>query len=276
MNAKPSVYATLTDTDFMMPVQVMLTSLLAHTNEREILVMCFDDVSADDRARLEAMDARIVTRPIERIPLPPGVKIPVKAWQKAFARIQAFAFDEFAQVLMLDADMLVLESLEPLFGLPTPIGCSHHYPFRGTGPGFNGGLLLLEPDRELLRYMLEDILPMPSPYPPHSWMFSEQELVAALFSAEPLAQQWRDQYGIAAVGEMQFLDYRYNAITGLREKQDESWAVTEAKVLHYTCGPKPWRPIATDNEWNRIWARWYARAFPGAEPPEHAQWMKSP
>lgn len=76
---------------------------------------------------------------------------------------------------------------------------------------------------------------------------------------------------IAPAGTMQFLDYRYNAITGLRERQASAWNVGDAKVLHYTCAPKPWRNHATDTPRNRIWANWYEQAFPNS-PPE-ATWM---
>ena len=114
---------------------------------------------------------------------------------------------------------------------------------------------------------------MPSPYPPHQWKCSEQELVAALFSNEPRAAAWREEHSVEAAGQLHLLDYRYNAITGLRHKQHPHWNVDDAKVLHYTCGPKPWRPIATDTLWNRVWAQWYRRAFPDSPPPPQAGWM---
>ncbi len=267
------VYASLTDHSYLMPVTVMLTSLLAQAPKHPIIVFCFDDVSEMDRLQLEALDPRISVQSVIPVPLPSNVQIAHPEWCLAFARIQFFGLEQYDRILALDADMVVLDDLDPLFELDPPVGCSHNYPLSPTTSGFNGGLLLLRPDRELLRYMLKEILPLASPYPPHCWSTSEQELIAALFSDEPMARQWRQLHGITPAGTMQFLDYRYNAITGLRESQDPTWNVNDAKVLHYTCGPKPWRPIATATPWNQIWAYWYERAFPDKPPPLEATWM---
>ena len=246
-------YTALTDANYVALTAVMLNSLVRSGTPHAIRVMCLEDVDDGQRGMLESIGPNVETRRVARIDPPANVRIPHRAWLTSLSRLHMFGFEEFDKLLFLDSDIIVVANIDELFSRPTLAAGAHHYPIRADRASINAGVLLFSPDRELFRRMVEEMLPLPSPLPPHDWSLSDQELMIALYSDEEPARRWREAHGIPAAGEWHQLDYRYNAIVGLNSCQIDDWDAARAKVLHYTCGPKPWTTGARESLPDRLW-----------------------
>lgn len=190
---------------------------------------------------------------VETLELPPSVSIPHRAWRVSFSRFHLLRFDEFEKLVFLDSDMIVARAIDDLFAHPSLSACALAYPPREGQVSINGGLLVLEPDPQLFGTITREYVHLPSPRAPHSWSVSDQEMLIALFSPEAYARAWREAHGVPPDRRWHLLDYRYNAVTGLGERQAHGWDAREARVLHYTCGPKPWRTGRRDTYADRLW-----------------------
>ena len=250
-------YVALTDSGYVDVTSVMLKSLVESGPSHPIRVMCLEDVTAEQKRAMEAIGPTVESWDIERIALPERVAVPYEAWRVSFSRLRMLSFEEFDKLLFLESDMIINENIDELFSQPPLSACSHHYPIRDDRPSLNSGLLLLAPDAGLFRRIMEEYIHLPSPWPPHTWTKPDQEMFIALFSLEPSAVRWRERHGIEMEHHWHPLDYRYNAIVGLKGEQIDHWDAERAKVLHYTCGAKPWRSGCRETPAERAWWRFH-------------------
>lgn len=101
-------------------------------------------------------------------------------FKSVFTKLQVLGLKEYDKVLLLDIDTLVLENMDDLFALPAPAAmargpkhCYHHgdpiegqYFFGGASytrswgqrSGINAGVMLMEPNENELRQMIEEVL----------------------------------------------------------------------------------------------------------------------
>jgi len=252
-SSQPFAYVAFTNAAYVEITSVMLVSLLETGTRHRICVLCLEDVSDEQKAGLRSLGGRIETRDIACIPLPAHVKVPHRAWKLAISRLQMFKFDEFERVVSLDSDIIVKENIDELFGQPSLSACSHHYPVREDCITLNSGVFVLRPDPTLFDLALQALHHVPSPNAPHCWRIPEQEVLTALYSPERAAERWRARNGIEMQESWHLLDYRYNAIIGLKQRQTDTWRAEDASVLHYTCGPKPWNTKQRQSFTDRIW-----------------------
>lgn len=250
-------YTTLTSGAYVNLSAVMLKSLVASATSYPIRVMCLEDVTQEQKHMLRLLGPNIETNDITRIELPSNIKIPHEAWRISFSRLHMLKFEEFDKLVFLDSDMVINANIDDLFSCPVLSACSHHYPLRDDRVSINAGLVVFSPDAELFRCIIQEYIYLPSPLPPHTWSLSDQEILIALFSTEAFAQSWRDRHGVHMDTHWHMLDYRYNAITGLNKRQIDCWNEKEAKVFHYTCGPKPWRTRNREAFADSTWWKFY-------------------
>lgn len=252
-------YTALTDAAYVGLTSVMLASLVETGTRHPIVVMCLDDVTREQRALLASSGPNVELRDIERIEPPANVGIPHPAWIVSLSRLHMLGFEEFDKMVFLDSDTIVTTNIDELFSRPSLSACSHHYPIRPDRVSLNAGVVLFSPDRRLYRRIVERIIHLPSPLAPHNWSLSDQEILIALHSTEAFARAWREEHGIRLEQRWRMLDYRYNAIVGLNRLQAADWDAARAKVLHYTCGPKPWTTESRESLTDRLWWRYFDR-----------------
>jgi len=231
----------------------MVRSLLDTGTPHPIRVMCLEDVGDAQQEALRSLGTTVETVRVGTLPLPANVVIPHRAWRVSFSRLHLLRFEEFERIIFLDSDMIVAQRIDHLFECPSLSACAHSYPIREGQVSLNGGLLVLDPDPALFEEITRRYVHLPSPLAPHSWSLSDQEMMIALHSSETYARSWRDAHGIPGHRRWHLLDHRYNAITGLGEQQARGWDARKACVLHYTCGPKPWRAGRRDGFAERLW-----------------------
>lgn len=256
-DSKLYAYVSLTNAAYVELTSVMLLSLIDTGTPFAMRIMCLEDVTTDQKSTLQSLSDQIEICDITTLPLPANVQIPHKAWEISFSRMHMFRLEEFDKLIFLDSDIIVQENIDDLFARPCLSACSHHYPVRHDRVSLNAGVFVLEPDSSLYELILDKVIHLPSPFPPHSWSISDQEVLIALYSPEPLAQKWRREHQITMAQIWHLLDYRYNAIVGLDDRQIQGWDARQAKVLHYTCGPKPWRTMKRDCYTDRLWWKYF-------------------
>lgn len=107
-------------------------------------------------------------------------------FDKVFTKLRALGLTEFAKILVMDIDLIVLQNIDELFELQAPAALrrgmnDNKWPLKtgdyidgrsfyggkdtgnskwswGQGTGINAGVMLLQPDAEVLSDMLEEIL----------------------------------------------------------------------------------------------------------------------
>jgi len=191
---------------------------------------------------------------------------------KVFTKLRVFGLVEYEKVVMMDIDMLVLQSIDDLFELPAPAamrrgsvnegyntyhGCdldgSCFFQGRnsderlswGQGTGINAGVMLLEPSLETLERMLEEI--NDASHPAHiKGNGPEQDYLSRYFADAP----WKH---IAVAYNYQL----HQMFHSLRPKHVH-WADRmkyldegKIKVIHYSGEPyaKPWCRVFDEELW---------------------------
>ena len=246
-------YVTMvTSDDFMQGAQVLLHSLAKHSrlpNERcEFVVLCTDQVSKPVRrqiARAASGKGRpaATMRVVEAIPNPHAATVHVKGWVNAgFTKLHVWGLVEYERVVYIDADALVLDSVDELFERPL-----------GDAPGafaaapdvfppdrFNAGVLALRPDAAVFAELCAAAVETPS-YDGGDTGFLNAHYPG--WFAMPAANR---------------LPFGYNAQRTLHwmtfAKQPGYWnAVKDKKILHFSSSPKPWQDAKRKGELEALW-----------------------
>lgn len=125
-------------------------------------------------------------------------------WHGVFTKLHLFSLVEYAQVLFLDLDVLILHNLDEIFAIEPPaatlkgswqplhgerIDGRSFFPEKGIWNephgGINAGVMLLEPDAEVHRIMCEEVVE--EWHPEHIYSYGpEQEYISRYF-----ADRWR-------------------------------------------------------------------------------------
>eukprot|EP00929_Paragymnodinium_shiwhaense_P038165 TRINITY_DN20218_c0_g2_i1.p1 TRINITY_DN20218_c0_g2~~TRINITY_DN20218_c0_g2_i1.p1 ORF type:complete len:293 (-),score=58.98 TRINITY_DN20218_c0_g2_i1:92-901(-) len=237
---KPSVYATLlTSDDFLMPVQALAASLRATGTDKKLLVLHTDQVSKGVVGRLTG--AQLEPRLVEAIPNPH--KTNVAGWvNSGFTKLRLWEQDDFEKIVYVDADCIVMETVEELFDRPSPSFAPDVFP----PDKFNAGVIVLQPCRDVFAEMLQRI-PTASSHDGGDTGF--------LNSFYP---SW---YEMPAAHRLPF---RYNALRTMywfTHANPGYWeAVKPIKVLHFCSSPKPWDPEAKKGDLEQLWWTYYLRS----------------
>lgn len=258
----------LTDPGYLPGVRVLQRSLAAVGSTRDLVVMVTGGVDAATRRVLE--DDGCLLRDVE-------TSGPAASLGRAYAdprfaevwtKLAVWRLTDLERAVFLDADMLVVRSMDDLFEVDLPHGwiaaghacrcnpggvatypagwapqnCSYT---RGAGRGerpaaaddyFNAGLLVLRPDEAVFDALMAEVAALEdlSRHP-----FAEQDLLNEHFH-----------------GRWQPLSYVYNAPRSLPFQHPAVWDASQVRNIHYI-GAKPWRkepdPADRDHALDELW-----------------------
>eukprot|EP00933_Yihiella_yeosuensis_P081087 TRINITY_DN94625_c0_g1_i1.p1 TRINITY_DN94625_c0_g1~~TRINITY_DN94625_c0_g1_i1.p1 ORF type:complete len:251 (-),score=41.69 TRINITY_DN94625_c0_g1_i1:213-965(-) len=237
-------YATLiTSDDFLMAVQALLSSLRATGTEIPVIVLHTDQVSNGVLSRLEKEKSSLLRR-VEAIPNPH--KTNVAGWvNSGFTKLRLWEQDDFAKIVYVDADCLVLENVDELFERPSPAFCPDVFP----PDKFNAGVIVMEPCRETFQEMMEQVSVLPS----HDG--GDTGFLNAFY---PEWYSWPAE---------QRLPFRYNALRTMywfTHANPGYWETLKPiKILHFCSSPKPWDPEAKKGDLEQIWWQHYLKSQMG-------------
>lgn len=246
-------YATLlTRPSYLVGVRTLNASLQLTGSAHPLLVMVTADVGAAERGVLahEGCLVREVAavRPGTRW----GADYASARFAEVWTKLAAWGLTDVERLVVLDADMLVVASMDELFEVSLPDGgiaachacrcnpervpgypaswnpdaCSYthcrgrdHTEEPGVGNYLNGGLLVLEPDQGVHQDLMGRLAGLRdlSRYP-----FAEQD-----FLNEHYDGRWRP------------LPYVFNALKTLPFQHPSLWDASEVKNIHYILD-KPW------------------------------------
>src|SRR5262249_550683 len=159
-------------------------------------------------------------------------------------KLRAWELDEFDKVVLLDADMVVLNSLDALFDRPELAAAPDFL----RPDCFNSGLLVLDPSREKLGRMLQKLAPSPT------YDAGDPGFLNSFFG------DWYTGAGERRLPTWYNLpNFIYQFMLAHPSLRVE--AEREAKVLHYLV-QKPWQSGATVTGASEIWWNAYLGARP--------------
>jgi lipopolysaccharide biosynthesis glycosyltransferase len=260
----------LTQPDYLVGVQVLHASLRRTGTPHPLVVMVTPGVD-DDTRRTLTEDGCLVRdvprlRPDDHLEAHYANARFVEVW----AKLASWSLEEFERLVVLDADMLVVAGMDDLFSLDLPergLAACHAcrcnpnriagYPASWTPANcfythcrgvqhteqpdlvdsyFNGGFLVVEPDRAVFEELLARLGGLTDLT---RYQFAEQDFLNEFF-----AGRWRP------------LPYVYNALKTLPHQHPALWNADEVKNIHYIID-KPWqgRTVPGDryHELHELW-----------------------
>ncbi|CAJ1357453.1 unnamed protein product [Effrenium voratum] len=241
VGASMSFVTLITSDDFLMAVQALASSLKAtRTAHLPLLVLYTDQVSANTVSRLEA-DASVAVRAVEAIPNPHSTDVP--GWvNSGFTKLRIWEQDDFAKLVYIDADCLVLDNIDDLFSRPCPAFAPDVFP----PDKFNAGVIVLEPSKVVFQEMIMQCENLPS---------HDGGDTGFLNSFYPDWFSWPAQ---------QRLPFRYNALRTMywfTHANPGYWqSLMPLKVLHFCSSPKPWDAEAKKGDLEQIWWEHYLKS----------------
>jgi len=238
--AKLAFVTLLTSDDFLMAVQALAASLKATGTPHKLLLLHTKAVSKTVLARLST-EQTLELRSVEEIANPHETD--VAAWvNSGFTKLRVWEQVDFDRLVYIDADCLVLESVDELFDRPSPCFCPDVFP----PDRFNAGVIVLKPSREVFGAMMEKVGSLPS----HDG--GDTGFLNAFF---PDWYSWDSAHR---------LPFRYNALRTMywfTHKNPGYWnAVKPVKILHFCSSPKPWEPGAQKGDLEQLWWEHYLKS----------------
>ena len=268
----------LTNNAYSLGVVALANSLSEVETDFPLVVLVTDSVPASAREQCSAAGCDV--RDIERLSLPDGVGGgPVYAcahFAECWHKLRVWELDDFEQVALLDADMVVLKNMDELLTRPLNAGCcvravhecfcnvsrgGEPCPYIGqtgtlnmaaggavklpaSGPAayFNSGLVVLRPSRAVFAHMQAALAASDL----SRFAFPDQDFLNEYFSCA-----W------------EVLPYTYNATKGMysAHRRGGPWDLASVRNLHFTMA-KPWdlrHPCHKGYErLNQLWHAAYA------------------
>ncbi|XP_057550157.1 inositol phosphorylceramide glucuronosyltransferase 1 [Amaranthus tricolor] len=231
-------YVTLLYGDeFVLGVRVLGKSIRDTGSKKDMVVLVSDGVSDYAKTLLEA-DGWIIEK-ISLLENPNRIR-PTRFWG-VYTKLKIFNMTNYRKVVYLDADTIVIKSIEDLFK------CGKFCANLKHSERLNSGVLVVEPSRTLFNDMLRKVSTLPSYTGGDQGFlnsyyggFADAHLFNPNLSSEELKSR--------PTPEMERLSTLYNADVGLYMLANK-WMVDEKElhVIHYTLGPlKPW-------DWYTAW-----------------------
>ncbi|GMH13217.1 hypothetical protein Nepgr_015058 [Nepenthes gracilis] len=222
-------YVTLLYGDeFLLGVRVLGKSIRDTKSKKDMVVLVSDGVSGYSKKLLEA-EGWIV----EMIPLlkNPNQVRPTRFWG-VYTKLKIFNMTNYKKVVYLDADTIVIKSIDDLFK------CGKFCANLKHSERLNSGVLVVEPSEALFTDMLSKVKTT------HSYTGGDQGFLNSYYDGFANAHLFEPGLSLDELKapEMQRLSTLYNADVGLYMLANK-WMVDEKelRVIHYTLGPlKPW------------------------------------
>ncbi|AXC48881.1 glycosyl transferase [Paracoccus suum] len=229
-------YVTLvTNADYALGAKALLHSLRLTGTTADLVVM-HTEVAADALAPLSALGARLVrvellptsaafntaharARLHGSAPFTKGEKPPFHTPLDNFAKLRLWQLD-YARVVFIDADAIVLKSVDRLFDYPEFSAAPNVYESLADFHRLNSGVFTARPDAETFAAMLAR-LDVPDAF----WRRTDQTFLEAFFP---------DWHGLPVFDNM--LQYVWFNLPGL-------WSWKDIRILHFQY-EKPWQDHA--------------------------------
>ncbi|XP_062184444.1 inositol phosphorylceramide glucuronosyltransferase 1-like isoform X2 [Phragmites australis] len=225
--ATEEAYVTLLYGDeFVLGVRVLGKSIRDTGTSRDMVVLVSDGVSEYSRKHLEA-DGWIVQR-IALLANPNQVR-PKRFWG-VYTKLKIFNMTSYKKVVYLDADTVVVKSIEDLFKCGRFCGNLKH------SERMNSGVMVVEPSETLFNDMISKVGRLPS------YTGGDQGFLNSYYADFANSRVYEPDSPLTPEPETQRLSTLYNADVGLYMLANK-WMVDEKelRVVHYTLGPlKPW------------------------------------
>ncbi|KAJ4833365.1 Inositol phosphorylceramide glucuronosyltransferase 1 [Turnera subulata] len=225
-------YVTLLYGDeFLLGVRVLGKSIRDTGSTRDMVVLVSDGVSDYAKKLLEA-DGWIVEM-ISLLANPNQVR-PKRFWG-VYTKLKIFNMTNYKKVVYLDADTIVVKSIEDLFK------CAKFCANLKHSERLNSGVMVVEPSETVFNDMMGKVKTLPS------YTGGDQGFLNSYYSDFPNAHVFqpnlpKEVLDNRPVPQMERLSTLYNADVGLYMLANK-WMVDESelRVIHYTLGPlKPW------------------------------------
>ncbi|KAL9320398.1 hypothetical protein ACSQ67_012237 [Phaseolus vulgaris] len=225
-------YVTLLYGDeFLLGVRVLGKSIRNTGSSKDMVVLVSDGVSDYAKSLLRA-DGWIVEL-ISLLANPNRVR-PKRFWG-VYTKLKIFNMTDYKKVVYLDADTIVVKSIDDLFKCVKFCANLKH------SERLNSGVMVVEPSQTVFNDMISKIKTTAS------YTGGDQGFLNSYFSGFPNAHVFEpnlspEVLNSRPVPEMERLSTLYNADVGLYMLANK-WMVdeNELRVIHYTLGPlKPW------------------------------------
>ncbi len=235
-----TAYVTLlTAGDAYLPgIEALGRSLLATGTSTPIVVMTTPDVPASARARLLAEGLQI--REIEPIANPrPDTELLYPRFARTYTKLRAFELAEFDKIVLLDADTLVLRTIEDLFERPSIAAASDFFmPDR-----FNSGVMVIDPSAELFGRLMKKLADSPT------YDGGDQGFLNSM---------WPDWWAMAPSHRLPSAYNIHHFIYQFMHAHPDFGRrfMEETRVLHYTL-QKPWMGLTVTGGADLWWSRFF-------------------
>ena len=219
-------YVTLLYGDYLLPVRVLGLSLKLSGTQREMVVLCTDDVSAENRKILEGDGWKIKQTNAIATPYTNHAK----QYNKVFTKLLVWTLTEYRRIVFMDSDTLVYDNIDELFRCGSFCAAYRHSDL------FNSGVLVVKPDLIEYHRLINKIGIYPS-YDNADQGFLNYYYQSLIFAPLFNASDHHNQE------EPMRLPAAYNADVGQYYAcTSRFFPLTKFKVLHHTLGPvKPWK-----------------------------------
>uniref|UniRef100_A0A2N9JBE1 Hexosyltransferase n=1 Tax=Fagus sylvatica TaxID=28930 RepID=A0A2N9JBE1_FAGSY len=226
-HSSDEAYVTLLYGDeFLLGVRVLGKSIRDTGSSKDMVVLVSDGVSDYAKKLLQA-DGWIVEK-ISLLANPNQVR-PTRFWG-VYTKLKIFNMIKYKKVVYLDADTIVVKSVEDLFK------CGKFCANLKHSERLNSGVMVVEPSETVFNDMMSKVTTLPS------YTGGDQGFLNSYYPGFPNAHVFEPNLPSRPVPEMQRLSTLYNADVGLYMLANK-WMVNESelRVIHYTLGPlKPW------------------------------------
>ncbi|GAB4355168.1 MAG: glycosyltransferase [Oricola sp.] len=234
-NARRNAYVTLvTNRDYADAAIALVRSLALTGTPADIVVMHTGAVAENELAPLEALGARCVEAELldtspefnarhqrDRLhadaPFTKGNKPAFHTPLDNFAKLRLWELEEYANVVFIDADAIVLRNIDRLFGYPEFSAAPNVYESLADFHRLNSGVFAAKPSRKTFRAMMER-LDRPGVF----WRRTDQTFLQDFFP---------DWHGLPVFDNM--LQYVWFNLP-------ELWDWKSVRVVHYQY-EKPWQ-----------------------------------
>ncbi len=249
---KKAYATTLTHGDAYAPgVEALGRSLRATGTIEPLVLMVTPDVPQEARTRLARQGWRL--REIQPVKNPtPASQQLFPRFDKVFTKLRAWELEEFDKVVLLDADMVVKGDIDELFDRPELAAAPDFLlPDR-----FNSGTMVLEPSRDKLARMLDQLARETT------YDGGDQGFLNRFFGdwyTGPADRRLPTWYNLP--------NFIYQFMVGHPSLRDQ--VEREAKIVHYLV-QKPWQSASTVTGGSELW--W--SAYLGAHPELDSGWKR--
>ena len=247
----------VTNADYALGARALVRSIRLSGTDADIVVL-HTDVAPGDLAPLSALNARLVRCALlptsdafnaahardalyGRAAFTKGEKPPFHTPLDNFAKLRLWQLD-YARVVFIDADALVLQNVDKLFDYPQFCAAPNVYESLADFHRLNSGVFTARPAQATFADMLER-LDVPGVF----WRRTDQTFLESYFP---------DWHGLPVF--MNMLQYAWFNLPGL-------WRWADVKILHFQY-EKPWQDHAKADRLRPLIDLWHAYAGNGPVP----------